>query len=91
VIQYVYRYEIKRRKMALKPKTFRTSDDVILALKQRVETIGDISESDIINNALRCYLGLSKKTECETYISEVDKLRSDLEKIISINNLKAIE
>lgn len=75
--------------MALKPKTFRTTDDVIEALKNRVNAAnGGISESDVINNALRCYLGLTNTTQCQTYDKEVDKINLQIRKLIELNNLK---
>ena len=75
--------------MALKPKTFRTTDDVIEALKNRVTLAdGSLSESDIINSALRCYLGLANTTQCVTYEKEVDKIKVQIQKLIQLNNLK---
>lgn len=56
--------------MALQPKTFRTSDDVIKALKDKAAEL-DISECDIINKALRCFLGLGIDHDCDTYQSEL--------------------
>ncbi len=75
--------------MALKPKTFRTNEEVISALKSKVDELGNgTSESDIINKALRCYLGLGIEPECNTYLTEITKLKAQIQKIIELNNLK---
>lgn len=75
--------------MALKPKTFRTTDDVIEALKNRVTLAnGSLSESDIINSALRCYLGLATSTQCHTYERDIDSIKKQIQKLIQLNNLK---
>ncbi|MEC4887348.1 MAG: hypothetical protein SAL70_39470 [Scytonema sp. PMC 1070.18] len=73
--------------MALQPKTFRTSDDVIKALKDKATEL-DISESDIINKALRCFLGLGIDNDCDTYQTELNILKNRIEKLIKLNNLK---
>jgi hypothetical protein len=75
--------------MALQPKTFRTNDDIVKALKDRANT-EKISESDIINKALRCYLGVIIQSDCRTYQIELDTLKSRIEKIIKANNLKEV-
>jgi len=56
--------------MALQPKTFRTNDDIVRALKDRANN-ENLSESDIINKALRCYLGVTLKPDCVTYQIEL--------------------
>ncbi|MCC5619445.1 hypothetical protein LC605_31210 [Nostoc sp. CHAB 5836] len=71
--------------MALQPKTFRTSDDVIKALKDKATEL-DISESDIINKALKCFLGLGIDHDCDT--SHSHSLRSNSK--LSIQNSKLI-
>ncbi|MBN3957397.1 hypothetical protein [Nostoc sp. NMS8] len=73
--------------MALQPKTFRTSDDVIKALKDKATEL-DISESDIINKALRCFLGLGIDKECNTSQTELNILKNRIEGLIRLNNLK---
>ncbi|MBG1260204.1 hypothetical protein [Nostoc commune] len=73
--------------MALQPKTFRTSDDVIKALKDKATEL-DISESDIINKALRCFLGLGIDNECDTSQTELNILKNRIEALIRLNNLK---
>lgn len=73
--------------MALQPKTFRTSDDVIKALKDKATEL-DISESDIINKALRCFLGLGIDNECDTSQTELNILKNRIEELIKLNNLK---
>jgi hypothetical protein len=75
--------------MALQPKTFRTNDNIVKALKERANT-ENISESDIINKALRCYLGVVIEPDCTTYKIELDTLKSRIEKLIKANNLKEV-
>ena len=72
--------------MALKSKTFRTTDDVFEALKNKSEEM-KISESDIINKAVRCFLGLGIEENCTNY-NELEQLKQKLESIIKLNNLK---
>jgi len=57
--------------MALQPKTFRTNDDIVRALKDRANN-ENLSESDIINKALRCYLGVTLELDCVTYQIELE-------------------
>jgi hypothetical protein len=73
--------------MALQPKTFRTSDDVIKALKDKATEL-DISESDIINKALKCFLGLDIDNDCDTSHTQLNILQNRIEKLIKLNNLK---
>lgn len=73
--------------MVLQPKTFRTSDDVIIALKHKATEL-DVSESDIINRALRCFLGLDIDKDCDNYQTELNILKNRIEKLIQLNNLK---
>jgi hypothetical protein len=75
--------------MALQPKTFRTNDDIVKALKHRANT-ENISESDIINKALRCYLGVIIEPDCTTYQIELETLKSKIAKLIQVNNLKEV-
>jgi hypothetical protein len=76
--------------MALKPKTFRTSDDVIEALKAKVEESGNLSESEIINKALRCFLGLNTEIDCFTYSNEIQKINERISKLVQLNNLREV-
>lgn len=73
--------------MALQPKTFRTSDDVIIALKHKATEL-DVSESDIINKALRCFLGLDTDKDCDIFQTELNIIKKRIEKLIQLNNLK---
>lgn len=77
--------------MALKPKTFRTTNEVIEALKAKVEESGNsLSESDIINKALKCFLGINTEIECSTYSNELQRINERISRLIQINNLKEI-
>jgi hypothetical protein len=73
--------------MALQPKTFRTSDDVIKALKDKATEL-DISESDIINKALKCFLGLGIDSDCDTSHTQLNILKNRIDQLIKLNNLK---
>lgn len=65
--------------MALKTKTFRTSDNVIEALVSKAEIL-DVSESEIINKALKCFLGVVEDMDCATY-SRYDELFQELQSL----------
>ncbi len=68
-------------------KTFRASEEIIEALRFKANA-SKISESDIINNALICNLGLNNKSECLTYQSEIVQVQNQIKKLIQLNNLK---
>lgn len=72
--------------MALKSKTFRTTEEVFEALKVKSEEL-ELSESDIINKAVRCFLGLGIEQECSSY-NDLEELKKQLQSIIKLNNLK---
>ncbi|BAZ08495.1 hypothetical protein NIES4071_03000 [Calothrix sp. NIES-4071] len=75
--------------MALQPKTFRASEDIVRALKQKADEL-KISESDVINKALKCYLGIYMDENCDTYMSELKILENKLNTLVKINNLKEV-
>ena len=75
--------------MALQPKTFRTSLDMVKALKKKADEL-KISESDVINKALKCYLGIYTDENCDTYTSELKTLENRLNTLVQINNLKEV-
>ena len=52
--------------MALKTKTFRTSDAVVEALAEKSTEL-QVSESEVINKALKCFLGVFDDPDCTTY------------------------
>lgn len=72
---------------ALRNKTFRSSEDIFEALKNKAEEL-KISESDVVNKALRCFLGMNTENDCLTYTTELDILKKRIEKLIQVNNLK---
>lgn len=69
--------------MALKTKTFRTNDQVIEALVEKAGML-QISESEVINKALKCFLGVIEDTNCITYSNyeilsrDIQSLRNEL-------------
>lgn len=75
--------------MALQPKTFRTSLDMVKALKKKADEL-KISESDVINKALKCYLGIYTDEKCDTYTNELKTLENRLNTLVQINNLKEV-
>ncbi|MEM7552873.1 MAG: hypothetical protein AAF378_02030 [Cyanobacteria bacterium P01_A01_bin.84] len=73
--------------MARINKTFRPTEEIAQKLKERSAKEG-VSESDLINAALNCYLGISTESNCVSINSEINNIKSQLEKLISLNNLK---
>jgi hypothetical protein len=78
-----------KKMTALRNKTFRASEDVFEALKNKANEL-NMSESDIVTKALKCFLGLTIDNDCATYQIELETLKSRLEKLIKANNLKEV-
>lgn len=59
------------------------------ALKAKTEEL-ELSESDIINKAVKCFLGLNIEVDCTNY-NELEQLKQRIEiveKVIKANGLK---
>ncbi|MEO1430847.1 MAG: CopG family transcriptional regulator [Cyanobacteria bacterium J06633_8] len=73
--------------MARINKTFRPTEEIAQKLKERAAKEG-VSESDLINAALNCYLGIQTENNCTSINNEINNIKSQLDKLISLNNLK---
>lgn len=73
--------------MARINKTFRPTEEIAEKLKERAVKEG-ISESDLINSALSCYLGIQTENNCTSINNQIDNIKSQLHKLITLNNLK---
>jgi hypothetical protein len=74
---------------ALRNKTFRSSEDIFEALKNKADEL-NMSESDVVNKALRCFLGMNTENDCLTYTTELDALKRRMENLIQVNKLKEV-
>lgn len=68
-------------------KTFRPTEELAEKIKERAAKEG-CSESDVINAALNCYLGIQTENSCTSINNQINNLKSQLDKLVSLNNLK---
>lgn len=73
--------------MARSNKTFRPTELIAEKLKEKAKKEGK-SESDLINMALSCFLGLNLEDKCETLNEQVRNIQEQMNTLIKLNNLK---
>ena len=73
--------------MARSNKTFRPTELIAEKLKERAKKEGK-SESDLINMALSCFLGLNLEDNCQTLNEQIKTIQKQINSLIRLNNLK---
>ena len=72
--------------MARINKTFRPTEEIATALQKKAQK-EKVSESEIVNKALRCYLGIGLEIKCDTANQIINKLEKRIENLVKLNNL----